>query len=42
MTYVTCLYDSFWYVGLLTQVDVEQGDVKVQSMFPHEPHKIFN
>ena len=35
MTYVTCLYDSFWWVGLVTQVDVEQGDVKVQFIFPH-------
>ena len=42
MTYVTCLYDSFWWVGLVTQVDVEQGDVKVQFMFPHGPHKTFN
>ena len=29
MTYATCLYDSFWWVGLVTQVDVEQGDAKV-------------
>ena len=29
MTCVTCLYDSFWWVGLATQVDVEQGDVKI-------------
>ena len=42
MTYVTCLYDSFCWVGLVTQVDVEQGDVKVQFKFPHEPHKTFN
>ena len=39
MTYVTCLYDSFWWVGFLTQVDVEQGDVKVQFMLPHGPRK---
>ena len=42
MTYVTCLYDSFWWVGLVTQVDVEQGDVRVQFMFPHVPCKTFN
>ena len=29
MTCVTCLYDSFWWVGLATQVDLEQGVVKV-------------
>ena len=42
MIYVTCLYDSFWWVGLVTQVDVEQGDVKVQFMFPHGPWETFN
>ena len=42
MTCVTCLYDSFWWVGLVTQVDVEQGDVKVQLMFPRGPRKTFN
>ena len=42
MTCVTCLYDSFWWVGLVTQVDVEQGDVKVQFIFPHGPRKTFN
>ena len=42
ITYVTCLDDSFWWVGLVTQVDVEQGDVKVQFVFPHGPRKTFN
>ena len=42
MTCVTCLYNSFWWVGLVTQVDVEQGDVKVQLMFPRGPRKTFN
>ena len=34
--------NSFWWVSLVTQVDVEQGGVKVQFMFPHGPHKTFN
>ena len=42
MTYVTCFYDSFWWVGLVTQVDLEQDDVKVQFIFPRGPHKTFN
>ena len=29
-------------MGLVTQVDVEQGDVKVQFMFSHGPCKTFN
>ena len=32
MAYVTCLCNFFWWVGLVTQVNVEQGDVKVQVM----------
>ena len=40
--YMACLYNSFWWVGLVTQVDVEQGDVKVQLMFPRGPRKTFN
>ena len=39
---MTCLYNSFWWVGLVTQVDVEQDVVKVQFMFPHEICKTFN
>ena len=42
MTYVTCCYDSFWWVGLVTQVDINQGDVKIQFMSPHGPCKTFN
>ena len=42
VTYVTCCYDSFWWVGLATQVDVEQGDINVQFMFPHGPPKTSN
>ena len=34
MTYVTCHYNSFWWV--------EQDGIKVQFMFPHGPHKTFN
>ena len=42
MTYVACLCDSFWWVGLVTQVDAEKGDVKVQFLVPHGPRKTLN
>ena len=42
ITYVTCLFDSFWWVGLVTQVDVEQGDVKVQFMFLYGSGRTFD
>ena len=42
MTYATCLYDTFWWEGLVTQVDVEQGDAKVHlcSHMGHVKHLI--
>ena len=42
VTYVTCLFNSFWWVGLVTQVDVEQGDFKVQFMFLYGSHRTFD
>ena len=42
MTYVAYLYYYSWWVVLVTQVDVRQGDVKVQFMFPQRSRKTFN
>ena len=41
-TYITCLYNSFWWVGMVTDVHAKQGDVKVDFMHPHGPRKTFN
>ena len=41
-TYVTCIYNSFWWVGIITLVNREAGDVKVNFMHPHGPRKTFN
>ena len=41
-TYVTCLYNSFWLIEMVTDVDAVQGDVKVDFMYPHGPRKLFN
>ena len=35
MTRMNCLYDSFWWVGLVNQVDVEQGHVNLSSHMGH-------
>ena len=40
--YVTSLHNSFWWVEMVTDVDAEQGDVKVDFMHPHGPRKTFN
>ena len=41
-TYVTCLHNSLWWVGMVTDVDAEQTDIKADFMHPHGPHKTFN
>ena len=41
-SYVTCSYNSFWWVGLINNIDMEMGDVHVDFMHPHGPRKTFN
>ena len=42
-TYVTCLCNLFWWVGMVTDIDAKQGDVNVNFMHPpHGPCKMFN
>ena len=36
-SYISCVYNSLWWVGLVNKVDEEQGDVYVQFMHPHRP-----
>ncbi len=42
MKYITCIYNSFWWVGIVNKIDVEQGDVNVNFLHPHGPRKTFN
>ena len=41
-TYVTYIYDSFWWVGLVRKMEKEQGDAEIDFMHPHGPHNTFN
>ena len=41
-SYITCSYNSFWWVGLIESIDMEMGDVHVDFMHPHGPRKTFN
>ena len=41
-SYISCVYNSLWWVGLVNKVDEEQCDVDVQFMHPHGPRKTFN
>ena len=36
--YVTCVYNSFWWVGMVILVDIVSGDViNIDFMDPHGP-----
>lgn len=39
--YVGCVYSTFWWVGLIQQIDREYGDLKIDFMHPHGPRKNF-
>ena len=41
-SYISCMYNSLWCVGLVSKVDEEQGHVYIQFMHPHRPQKTFN
>ena len=39
--FITCHYDLFWWIGLLKEIDHEQGDILVKFMHPHGPSRTF-
>ena len=41
-SYFTCSYNSFWWVGLIENIDMKMGDVLIDFMHPHGPRKTFN
>ena len=40
--YVSCIYDRFWWVGIVTEVNVHEGDMKIEFLHPHGPRKTFS
>lgn len=41
MEFIACQYDSFWWVGLVEEINQEQKDFLVNFMHPHGPSKSF-
>jgi hypothetical protein len=35
--FVTCMYDTFWWLGCVLSVSEESNDVKVSFLHPHGP-----
>lgn len=40
MEFIACQYGSFWCIGLLEEIDHEQGDILVKFMHPHGPERL--
>nr|XP_042902021.1 uncharacterized protein LOC122270073 [Parasteatoda tepidariorum] len=36
-SYVACVYDANWYIGMVLKVHVEEGDATIKFMHPHGP-----
>jgi len=41
-SYVTCIYENHWWVGMISEVAKEEGDATVEFMHPHGPSKSFS
>ena len=41
-SYVSYIYDTFWCVGIMTEVNVHEGDLKIKFLHPHGPRKTFS
>ena len=41
-SYVSCIYDTFWWVGIVTEVNVHEGDLKIEFLHPHGSRKTFS
>ena len=40
-SFITCIYDSYWWVGLVDSVSKEHSDCEVNFLHPHGPRKMF-
>ena len=40
--FIACNYDSFWWIGMIAEVDIHNGDLKIKFMHPHGPSKSFS
>ena len=40
--YVRCIYDTFCWVGIVTEVIVHEDDLKIDFRHPHTPRKTFS
>ena len=41
-SYVSCIYNTFWWVDIVTEVNVHEGDLNIEFLHPHGPRKTFS
>ena len=41
-SYVSYIYDTLWWVGIVTKVNANEGDLKIEFLHPHGPRKTFS
>jgi len=41
LQYVACVYEAEWWVGIILEIDKDQGDVRIDFMHPHGPSQSF-
>ena len=38
-SHVSCIYETFWWVSIVTEVNVHESDLKNEFLHPHRPRK---
>ena len=41
-SYVSCIYDTLWWVGIVTEVNVHEDDSKIEFLQQHGPRETFS
>ena len=41
-SYVNCIYDTFWWVSIVTEVNAHEGALKIKFLHSNEPKKAFS
>ena len=39
---VSCIYDTSWWAGIVTEMNVHEGDLKIEFLHPHGSRKAFS
>ena len=40
-SYIACTYGDFWWIGMVSEVNMDEQDVMVEVLHPHGPQKTF-